>query len=608
MYVKKVQITNYGPIEALDIVFPFDGDTPKPIVFVGANGSGKSIFLSHIVNVLLSAQGQAYPGSPEVEAGKVYKLRSPGYVRSGTEFSFTRVDFVDAPPAQELVLLKKKQDYREVPEGISGTKAQESYNKLRSSDSSIFDHVLDERVAMDLFEQNCVLYFPPNRFEEPAWLNADNLSSKAQYMDLRHMKGYSNRPVIHYSGLRRIRDWLFDVVYDFSVFERQDTVLPVRIGGESERTMNIQASIGYKGAAKRLYDAALGVVREIVTSGDNLRLGIGKRKNRTVSVMQDDKIIVPNVFQLSTGEVSLLNLFLSVLRDHDLTSNNYTTTEDIRGIVVVDEIDLHLHARHQHDVLPRLMAIFPKIQFVVTSHSPLFVLGLRQGLEEDGFALFNLPDGRQLSAEEFGEFGVAYKAFIATQKHAEDVRAAVKDAQRPLVFVEGPTDVRYLTKAAELLGFQALVDVAEFRPGGGNTLKYIWKGLTMDHIERDKIVVLHDPESTFDETRGNVFLRSICRVSEHPLEKGIENLFSRATLVRARAHRCAFIDVAGEQKNQVRGVESTVPEKWTVNADEKTNLCNWLCEHGTAEDYEHFKPTLEMLHGILGGVLVEDQC
>ena len=607
MYVKKVQITNYGPIEALDIVFPFNGDNPKPIVLVGANGSGKSIFLSHIINVMLSAQQQAYPFSPEVEAGMVYKLRGPDYVRSGAEFSFARVDFVDAPPAQELVLLKKKQDYKKVPEGISGTEAQESYNKLRPPDSSIFYHDLNEQSTKNLFEKNCVLYFPPNRFEEPAWLNEGNLMSKAQYMDLSHMEGYSNRPVINYSPLRRNRDWLFDVVYDFSVLERQDTVLPVRVDDKSKLTINVPATIGYSGTAKRLYDSALGVVQKIVTSGDKLRLVIGKRHNRTVSVMQDNKTIVPNVFQLSTGEVSLLNLFLSVLRDHDLASTNYTGTENIRGIVVVDEIDLHLHARHQHDVLPRLMAMFPKIQFVVTSHSPLFVLGLRQVLEEDGFALFNLPDGRHLSAEEFGEFGEAYKAFIATQKHAEEVRAAVKDAQRPLIFVEGPTDVRYLTKAAELLGFQDLVDVPEFREGGGDMLKNVWKGLTRDHVEREKIVVLHDPESTFDDTRDNVFRRSMCGVSEHPIEKGIENLFSRETLERARAHRRAFIDVAGEQKFQVRGLESTVPERWAVNTDEKTNLCNWICEHGTAEDYEHFRPTLEMLHAILVGVSVENQ-
>ena len=178
MYVKKVQITNYGPIEALDIVFPFDGDNPNPIVLVGANGSGKSIFLSHIVNALLSAQQRAYPGSPEVTADRVYKLRSPDYVRSGTEFSFTRVEFVDAPPAQELVLRTKPRNYQNLPEGISGTEAQESYNILKSSDTSIFHQVLDEQAARDLFEQNCVLYFPPNRFEEPAWLNEEHLISK----------------------------------------------------------------------------------------------------------------------------------------------------------------------------------------------------------------------------------------------------------------------------------------------------------------------------------------------------------------------------------------------------------------------------------------------
>lgn len=607
MYVKKVQITNYGPIEALDIVFPFAGGNPKPIVLVGANGSGKSIFLSHIINAMISAQQQAYPGSPEVEADKVYKLRGPDYVRTGAEFSFARVEFVDAPPAQELVLLKKKQDYQEVPEGISGTEAQESYNVMKPADSSIFHDNLNERSTKSLFDENCILYFPPNRFEEPAWLNEGNLISKAQYMDLSHMEGYSNRPVINYSPLRRNRDWLFDVVYDFSVFERKDTVLPVRVDDKSKRTINVSASIGYAGAAKQLYDSALRVVQKIVTSGDNLRLGIGKRHNRTVSVMQGNKIIVPNVFQLSTGEVSLLNLFLSVLRDHDLARTNYTGTDNIRGIVVVDEIDLHLHAKHQHDVLPRLMAMFPKIQFVVTSHSPLFVLGLRQVLGEDGFALFNLPEGRHLSAEGFGEFGEAYRAFIATQKHAEEVRAAVKDAQRPLIFVEGLTDVLYLTKAVELLGFQDLVDVAEFREGGGDTLKNVWRGLTRDHVEREKVVVLHDPESTFDDTRGNVFRRSMCGVSENPIEKGIENLFSRETLVRARAHSRAFIDVDGEQKNYVRGQQKTVPERWTVNTDEKTNLCNWLCEHGTVEDYEHFRPTLEMLNGILGGVSVEDQ-
>jgi len=44
-----------------------------------------------------------------------------------------------------------------------------------------------------------------------------------------------------------------------------------------------------------------------------------------------------------------------------------------RGVVMVDEIDLHLHPKWQMTVLPTLAAELPNIQFIVTSHSPLIV-------------------------------------------------------------------------------------------------------------------------------------------------------------------------------------------------------------------------------------------
>jgi hypothetical protein len=44
-----------------------------------------------------------------------------------------------------------------------------------------------------------------------------------------------------------------------------------------------------------------------------------------------------------------------------------------RGIVMIDEIDLHLHPEWQMHVLPTLANALPKIQFIVTSHSPLIV-------------------------------------------------------------------------------------------------------------------------------------------------------------------------------------------------------------------------------------------
>jgi predicted ATP-binding protein involved in virulence len=42
----------------------------------------------------------------------------------------------------------------------------------------------------------------------------------------------------------------------------------------------------------------------------------------------------------------------------------------VEGVVLVDEIDLHLHPRWQRVALPRLREAFPRLQFVVTTHSP----------------------------------------------------------------------------------------------------------------------------------------------------------------------------------------------------------------------------------------------
>jgi hypothetical protein len=44
---------------------------------------------------------------------------------------------------------------------------------------------------------------------------------------------------------------------------------------------------------------------------------------------------------------------------------------DIHAIVLIDEIDLHLHPSLQRALIPRLRKAFPKVQWIVTTHSPL---------------------------------------------------------------------------------------------------------------------------------------------------------------------------------------------------------------------------------------------
>ena len=47
--------------------------------------------------------------------------------------------------------------------------------------------------------------------------------------------------------------------------------------------------------------------------------------------------------------------------------------EDTSGVVVIDEIDLHLHPQWQQTIISDLNTIFPKIQFIVSSHAPAVI-------------------------------------------------------------------------------------------------------------------------------------------------------------------------------------------------------------------------------------------
>lgn len=50
--------------------------------------------------------------------------------------------------------------------------------------------------------------------------------------------------------------------------------------------------------------------------------------------------------------------------------------EDMEGLVLIDEIDLHLHPRWQRTLVKSLSAAFPKMQFIATTHSPMVLPGL----------------------------------------------------------------------------------------------------------------------------------------------------------------------------------------------------------------------------------------
>ncbi|HJT32510.1 MAG TPA: AAA family ATPase, partial [Pirellulales bacterium] len=59
------------------------------------------------------------------------------------------------------------------------------------------------------------------------------------------------------------------------------------------------------------------------------------------------------------------------------------------GVVLIDEVDLHLHPKWQRRVVGDLMRVFPKVQFVGTTHSPFVIQALPPS---DTVRLLNLDD------------------------------------------------------------------------------------------------------------------------------------------------------------------------------------------------------------------------
>lgn len=77
-----------------------------------------------------------------------------------------------------------------------------------------------------------------------------------------------------------------------------------------------------------------------------------------------------SIDQLSSGERSLFYMIAWMSRW--LVQNTPEGADPLQtpGVVLIDEIDLHLHPRWQRNVLPALTETFPNLQFIITTHSP----------------------------------------------------------------------------------------------------------------------------------------------------------------------------------------------------------------------------------------------
>ncbi len=78
--------------------------------------------------------------------------------------------------------------------------------------------------------------------------------------------------------------------------------------------------------------------------------------------------------QLSSGYRSVITIICDLVARLS-EKQKVEDIEDFRGVVLIDEVELHLHPKWQYSFIKKLRETFPKIQFIVTTHSPTVLLG-----------------------------------------------------------------------------------------------------------------------------------------------------------------------------------------------------------------------------------------
>lgn len=90
-----------------------------------------------------------------------------------------------------------------------------------------------------------------------------------------------------------------------------------------------------------------------------------------------------NVSQLSQGEKSLMALVGDIARRLAMMNPKLENPLHGQGIVLIDEIDMHLHPQWQRTIIYRLQNTFPNCQFILTTHSPLVISDVQDILVYD---------------------------------------------------------------------------------------------------------------------------------------------------------------------------------------------------------------------------------
>lgn len=149
------------------------------------------------------------------------------------------------------------------------------------------------------------------------------------------------------------------------------------------------------------FDAAVRALRSVLMLKADARVLRGEN----MILVDTPQGSVP-MSRLSVGYKSVVAMAIDIIREMFYYFDNL---EEARAVVIIDEIETHLHPRWKMQIVSSLREAFPQIQFILTTHDPLCLRGMYQGevfvlqRNTDDAAvesLQELPDVRGMRAEQ----------------------------------------------------------------------------------------------------------------------------------------------------------------------------------------------------------------
>lgn len=185
----------------------------------------------------------------------------------------------------------------------------------------------------------------------------------------------------------------------------------------------------------------------------NLRV---RRKPRLhMSIDKGDQTL--NVQQLSQGEKSLMALVGDIARRLAMMNPALENPLEGDGVILIDEVDMHLHPSWQRNIIERLTATFPNCQFILTTHSPLVISDCKNVL------VYSLDDG-ELNQQP-SQYGVDVNSVLLNVMDTNIRNAAINE------------------RLNDLLDMIQSVDSAEKIELARGALTALAQELPIDHLE-----------------------------------------------------------------------------------------------------------------------------